>query len=449
MIAKRRNADKKVNWNGRCLMVLVCIIVLTAGASVSLGTPASYDLRITGGVTSVKDQGIAGACWAFATYGAIESNLLVTDGFNWPTDPDFSENDLKNNHGFDMDHTQGGNMWVSAAHLSRLDGPIAEVDDPYNHLSGTSTSTGPRQRFLTNMYVGAPSKTGIMANGGVHVSMYLSSTYYNSTNYTYYYNGPSIGTNHALTVVGWDDNKVTDSPNNGAWLVKDSKGTTGTYGTGGYFWISYNDTVACKTGAYYETASHDDVNVNKAYVHDYYGRVGVSNESDAANVFTTGDTTEDLVRVGLYTEGEGSYLLEVYDGNACEAGSGVTLLASKTISGTPVGYRTFDFTGNDITFSPNTTFTVMLHSVGGGGAGVMAFDTAKQGYSSASTAGPGESYYLSNTMGWQDVYNYNWPNPEIMINTSNWSIKAFTVPEPATLSLLVIGGVTLIRRKRK
>ena len=108
------------------------------------------------------------------------------------------------------------------------------------------------------------------------------------------------------------------------------------------------------------------INVNKAYVHDFFGRVGVSNESDAANVFTTGETPEDLVRVGIYTEGEGTYKLEVYSGNACEAGSGATLLASKDIPGTPQGYRTFDFTGNSITFQPNTTFTVMLHSLGAG-----------------------------------------------------------------------------------
>ncbi len=456
MITNRGNTNKRARWTGHWLMALACIIVLTATGATSLAAPASYDLRNVGGVTSVKDQGIAGACWSFATYGAIESHTIMTDGFNWPN-PDFSENDLKNNHGFDMGHSAGGNIWVSAAHLSRLDGPILETDDPYDHLSGTSLSTGPRQRFLANMYtVGGPSKNSIMANGGMHVSLYWAPAYFNSTNDTYYYNGPSsVGTNHALTIVGWDDNKVTDSPNNGAWLAKDSKGTgTGSYGTNGYFWISYNDTVANSNGTWYETVGSDVVNVNKAYVHDYFGRVGVSNETDAANVFTTGDNVEDLVRVGIYTEGEGSYLLEVYNGNACEAGAGLpgvgpTPIASKTIPGTPKGYRTFDFSGNDITFLPNSTFTVMLHSLGAGGADVMAFDSAKPGYSSASTAGPGESYYLTDNMGWQDLYNLNWPNPEIQMNTSNWSIKAFTIPEPTTMLLLVVGGLALLRRRRK
>ncbi len=41
-----------------------------------LGLPSSYDLRPTGKLTAVRDQGNCGSCWAFATYGSLESNLL-------------------------------------------------------------------------------------------------------------------------------------------------------------------------------------------------------------------------------------------------------------------------------------------------------------------------------------------------------------------------------------
>lgn len=45
---------------------------ITAGA-----IPSKYDLRTSGFVTSVKDQGNYGSCWSFATMACLESNYLV------------------------------------------------------------------------------------------------------------------------------------------------------------------------------------------------------------------------------------------------------------------------------------------------------------------------------------------------------------------------------------
>ncbi len=38
--------------------------------------PTSYDLRTLNRVTPVEDQGQAGVCWTFATYGSLESYLM-------------------------------------------------------------------------------------------------------------------------------------------------------------------------------------------------------------------------------------------------------------------------------------------------------------------------------------------------------------------------------------
>jgi C1A family cysteine protease len=71
-----------------------------------VGFPASYDLRILGKLTPVRDQGACGSCWSFATYGSLESMLMPAE--EW----DFSENSLKNTHGFDLGHCDGGNAYT-------------------------------------------------------------------------------------------------------------------------------------------------------------------------------------------------------------------------------------------------------------------------------------------------------------------------------------------------
>ncbi len=56
--------------------------------------PATYDLRnTTGKVPAVRDQSTCGSCWAFATFGSLETCQRPTDT------TDFSENNLRAHHG--------------------------------------------------------------------------------------------------------------------------------------------------------------------------------------------------------------------------------------------------------------------------------------------------------------------------------------------------------------
>ncbi|MEI6310517.1 MAG: C1 family peptidase, partial [bacterium] len=52
----------------------------------ALAYASSYDLRNEGRITSVKDQNPYGACWAFATFGSLESWLMPGENLDFSED---------------------------------------------------------------------------------------------------------------------------------------------------------------------------------------------------------------------------------------------------------------------------------------------------------------------------------------------------------------------------
>ena len=205
----------------------------------------------------MRDQYSAGSCWAQATYASLESYLLP--GESW----DFSENNMKNllsrayPGGFDRDaNIDGGNAFMSTAYLARWTGPISEADDPYNASSTVSPTDIPAIKHVQNVMflpdrLNATDnnniKTALMTYGVVYTSMFISAypQFYNPSNASYYYFYDLDSANHAVGIVGWDDNYSrynfsTTPPADGAFIVKNSWGTG--WGDEGYFYISYYDT---------------------------------------------------------------------------------------------------------------------------------------------------------------------------------------------------------------
>ncbi len=243
----------------------------------------SYDPREKGKVTSVKNQGSADTCWAFSTMAAMESAAIrqgLADNtidlsenhfayffYHRQNDPlgltagdknlikDKSKNYLMN----------GGSTWMASYALATWSGAALEQVSPYlispNYNGGHTVSINipahslayQNEWIVKNAYFlsnDSPTvdvqevKNAIVQWGGVAAGYLHSSVYYNEG--TGAYSSPKTGGNHAVAIVGWDDNykkenfsSASNVKKDGAWIAKNSWGEE--WGDKGYFYLSYED----------------------------------------------------------------------------------------------------------------------------------------------------------------------------------------------------------------
>jgi len=228
--------------------------------------PASFDWRNPGApytgsmISPVKDQGVCGACYSFASLGSFESKILI-DGsalFN------LSENHAKECY-FTDPNCGGGNNYQMACIFSQ-NGTQLESCNPYIASNTVCNTVCPYQQTLLDWCIISPGavptnmvlKNYIQNNGPVYTTLYVGSgpgdpwydefaAYDGSYGLSTTYGGT---VNHAVLIVGWDDNQSYDTGHDstidgtGCWIVKNSWGTGwgGTCGFGaesGYFYMRY------------------------------------------------------------------------------------------------------------------------------------------------------------------------------------------------------------------
>ncbi|RAP49569.1 MAG: hypothetical protein BZ138_07535, partial [Methanosphaera sp. rholeuAM270] len=220
-----------------------------------------FNLVDYGLVSPVKDQGENGACWAFATAGALESALLKATNKKvlW----DVSENNIQNTIlrysfvGDKMTYEGAPNQFGASYLLSWL-GITSADDDEYDELGKISPiiDNGSKCYVYETVYLPLYNDTNIstykealIKYGAIALSVYgvdasEEEKYNEETAASYTYEPLDI--DHSVVLVGWNDTfsrynfKVTP-PGDGAWIIKNSYGTE--WGDNGYYYVSYYDKV--------------------------------------------------------------------------------------------------------------------------------------------------------------------------------------------------------------
>ena len=220
------------------------------------GLAAKFDWRNNGGnfVTSVKDQGQCGSCWAFSTTAALESAILIGRGTPG-LDLDLSEQTLVSCDA----PGRGCKGWYinQAAGYVVSSGLPAEGCYPYTEGNGScKAACGNWQTCCTFKasswgWIGQGSvsasalKNALVSHGPVVAQFKVYSDFYYYRNGVYAYSGGYYEGDHAVLVTGYNDS--TNSFN-----VKNSWGPG--WGEGGYFRVAYSQVGSAITFGYYSVA---------------------------------------------------------------------------------------------------------------------------------------------------------------------------------------------------
>lgn len=446
--------------------------------------PSSYDGRANGQVTAVKNQGAFNTCWAHSAMASIESASVSNLGFD--TSFNLSESHIayftyNRNSVTDPlgnltgDNVQlfksgvqqttakqiadlGGNDEFTTAALFNWIGAASETAFPYsnieNNISPPVSSVFNGAVRLKNAYFVSFAdqdeiKSLLMEHGAASVGIYWNDTYYNPSKYAYFYKA-GTSSNHAITIVGWDDNfgasnfKSPFPQNKGAWLCKNSWDTS--WGNNGYFWVSYYDTslTGYSSGTYegYAVFYIPEKMEKYEYNYQYDGAINTSslsfgiNTIYGANVFTA-KGSQLLKSVGISNMYNTNVSYEVFIYNNLP--SNYTSPTNGTLVTTQTGFLTYSGLhtiplDNPVKLTNGNRFSVVVKlSVPSGTVGMDVTYTADILFGditikSTNAIAAKQSYLGYNGTDWTDLTTYNNQNVRIKAFTSN----AYTLSKSGT-----------------
>ncbi|MEM7153173.1 MAG: C1 family peptidase [Myxococcota bacterium] len=197
-----------------------------------------------------RSQGSCGSCWAFATLSVFEASMNIANGFD--AGLDYSEQHLVDcataSDGFDIGSCRGGYTVMVYDYLQRK-GTQLEETVPYLERDDSCNAGLKAEKKISNWgFVhengAVPEvdqiKAAICNYGPVSASVHVSPAFkaYSGGVFDEHASGQ---TNHAVSLVGWDDKR-------GAWLMRNSWGKW--WGEDGYMWIEYGSNKIGRSAAW-------------------------------------------------------------------------------------------------------------------------------------------------------------------------------------------------------
>ena len=446
-------------------------------------TDSSYNLANELNI-KINNQGITNECWAISILTSMETNVGKVNKIK--NVPDFSErhmdyatsktflNNEINEKGYQREVGEGGLPVEALAYLTNGQGAVLEENMPFENnenkiflseinkkvdtvvtgytilptLQKQYDESGKVSYFNNSGEQYTESQVQAIRNiikehiieygaistmtAGSHEEYYNydrtngNANLLNST--AYFCNDTNITRDHALTIVGWDDNYSKNNFNescrpssDGAYIVLNSYGQNSF--DHGYMYVSYED-VLIESELYVITDSKK-VDYDNIYQYDFYGGIfpiGTTSTDTGyyANVYYRDNSKEEILNnVGITIP---DYVdIEIYvnpNGKNMDSSSLVKIGEAKNIE---PGYHRIDVSPTNLT---GDSFAIVIKQTSKNGGFYFSTETNFEGTAYSIVNSEGESYVSFDCKEWNNLSSYKVSG--INMKKTDVCIKAFT-----------------------
>lgn len=430
----------------------------------------------------VKHQGSTNECWAFSMTSVLETNLAMTQNIKKKFSPrhmDYSSirtfTDGVNSDNLNREAGQGGLAQFGVAYLSNGRGAVLESDMPFEdnsnkisisslnkkvdtivtdtitfpalykeydasgNITYTNGGTGNNKKIYSEAEVAAfrkEIKKHIVQYGAISAvtagneNRFYSNPSNISAAGSYFCNDNTIVRDHAVTIVGWDDNYsrtyftgAAQPKSNGAYICLNSYGPSNF--DRGYVYISYEDSLI--ETYLYGIKTAGSVDYDNIYQYNPTGSntsVGVSNVSRGfvAQVFSKDSSkTETLKYVGIDLPEKMSLKIYVNPTGDNPALSACNLVATTEVLS--AGYHRIPVTETKLT---GGKFTIVVEETSPDSRFEFAIEIAfSNSIYSTILGNPGKCLYSLNGTSWSALSSEQVSGFDM--RTADTTIKAFTI----------------------